>query len=66
MADIIGENWLSLPQAAKAVRITRGHLRRWILKGKLPTKKIVGRFYVNVDDLRRLVEVVDYRGEVTD
>lgn len=61
--ELLGPNWISIPEAAKLIRLTRGHLRRWVLKGKLAGRRIGKKLFVDLGELKRLVEVIDERGK---
>lgn len=46
---------LTLSEAAKRMGRSRNTIRKWIDKGDLPVKKIMGQFLVSMDNLDKLM-----------
>ncbi|RZS61673.1 hypothetical protein EV386_1983 [Xylanimonas ulmi] len=49
----MSDQWASVPDACRLVRVTPGTVYVWVHRGKVATRHECGRLLVNVADLRR-------------
>ena len=54
--DTQEQTLLTLPEAAKLLRLKVSTLRAWRLQRKIPFRKIGGRILMHRDDIARLIE----------
>lgn len=47
---------LTLPEAAKVLRVTISTLRAWRLQRRLPFRKIGGKVLLHSDDIQKFIE----------
>ena len=53
----MGETWMSVAEAAEALGVTPGTVRRWLRGGTLEGARFGGRWWAMAPDVDRLVRV---------